>query len=76
VQPDKSQMTISGQPAEATIANGSAWPEWLMGEQLEVVETLNQPPQQEDRVQISSSPRKKPATNFFLLLISYQLEYR
>jgi hypothetical protein len=50
VQLDESQTTISGQLAEETVANASAWPEWLMGEQLEVVGTSNQPPQQEDRV--------------------------
>jgi hypothetical protein len=66
VQPDESQMTISGQPTEETTANASAWPEWLMGEQPEVVGTLNQPPQQEDRVQIPSSPRKKPAAEIVL----------
>jgi hypothetical protein len=67
VQPDDSQMTISGQPIEETIANALAWTEWLIGEQTKVVITSNQPPQQEDRVQISSSPRKKPATKIVLL---------
>jgi hypothetical protein len=62
VQPDDSQTTISGQPTEETAANASAWLEWMMGEQPEVAGTSNQPPQQEDRVYIPSSPRKKPAT--------------
>jgi hypothetical protein len=37
-----------------------------MGEQLEVVGTLNQPPQQEDKVQIPSSPHKKSTTEIDL----------
>jgi hypothetical protein len=43
VQQDELQMTISDQPVEDTTANDSAWPKWLMGEQLEVVGTSNQP---------------------------------
>jgi hypothetical protein len=41
VQPDESQMTISGEPAEETTAISSAWLEWLMGEQPEVARTSN-----------------------------------
>jgi hypothetical protein len=44
VQPDESQTTISGQPTEETIVNASSWLEWLMGEQLKVFGTSNQPP--------------------------------
>jgi hypothetical protein len=66
VEPDGSQMTISGQPAGETIEDASAWPKWLMGEQPEAVGTSNQPPQQEDKVQIPSSPRKKPAAEIVL----------
>jgi hypothetical protein len=66
VQPDESQAPSLGQPTEETTGTTSAWPEWLMGEQSEVVGTSNQPPQQEDRVQIPSSPRKKPAAEIVL----------
>jgi hypothetical protein len=65
-QPVESQMTISGQPVEEITANASAWPKWLMGKQLEVVGTSNQPSQQEDRIQIPISPRKKPAVEIIL----------
>jgi hypothetical protein len=44
VEPDGSQMTISGQPAGDTSEYASAWPEWLMREQLEAAGILNQPP--------------------------------
>jgi hypothetical protein len=59
-------MTISGQPAEETTTNASAWPEWMMGEQPKVVGTLNQPLQQKYRVQIPSSPHKKPVVEIIL----------
>jgi hypothetical protein len=38
-QPVESQTTISRKPTEEITANASAWPTWLMGEQLEVVGT-------------------------------------
>jgi hypothetical protein len=44
-QPAESQTTILGQTIEDITANASAWLEWLMGEQLEVIVTSNQPPQ-------------------------------
>jgi hypothetical protein len=56
VQPDESQAPSLGQPTEETTGTTSAWPEWLTGEKPGVVGTSNQPPQQEDRVQIPSSP--------------------
>jgi hypothetical protein len=65
-QPAESQMTISAQPIEETAMNSFTWPEWLMGEQLKVVGTSNQTPQHEDKVQIPSSPRKKPAAEIIL----------
>ena len=55
-------MTISGQPAGETVEDSLAWPEWLIGEQLEAIGPSNQPLQQEDKVLIPISPRKKPAT--------------
>jgi hypothetical protein len=66
MQLDELQMTISGQRIEGTTTNSLTWLEWLMGEQLEVDETLKQPPQQKDRVQILSSPCKKPAAEIVL----------
>jgi hypothetical protein len=44
------------------MGNTSAWPEWFTGEQLGVARTSYQPPQQEDKVLIPSSPRKNLTT--------------
>jgi hypothetical protein len=43
-----------------------AWEEWMVKEQPEAVGTSSQPLQQEDRIQIPSSPRKKPAAEIVL----------
>jgi hypothetical protein len=66
VEPDESQMTISEHPAGETTEDVSAWPEWLMEEQPEAAGTSSQPPQQKDKIQIPSSPRKKPAAEIVL----------
>jgi hypothetical protein len=66
VKPDKSQVPSLGQPIEETTGTTSAWPEWLTGEKPGIVGTSNQPPQQEDRVQIPSSPHKKPTAEIVL----------
>jgi hypothetical protein len=65
-KPDESQVPSLGQPTEETTGTTSAWPEWLTGKQPGVVGTSYQPPQQEDRVLIPSSPRKKPTTEIVL----------
>jgi hypothetical protein len=61
IEPDESQTTISGKPTGETVEDVLTCLEWITGEQPKVVGTSNQPPQQEDRVQISSSPHKKHA---------------
>jgi hypothetical protein len=66
VQPEELKITILGQPAEERASNASFWLEWLMGEQPKVVGTSNQPLQQEDKVQIPSSPCKKPSAEIVL----------
>jgi hypothetical protein len=60
-KPDELQVPSLGHPREETMGTTSAWKEWLTGKQLGVVGTSYQPPQQEDRVLIPSSPRKKQA---------------
>jgi hypothetical protein len=61
-QPAESQMTISGQPAEEITANASGLARMADGGTTKSCWNFNQPPQQEDKIQIPSSPRKKPAT--------------
>jgi hypothetical protein len=45
---------------------GKSWEEWMAKEKLEAAGTSNQPTQSEDRIQIPSSPRKKPAAEIVL----------
>jgi hypothetical protein len=59
-KPDEVQVPIPGQPIEETTRTTSAWPEWITVQQPGIVGTSYQPPQQEDKVLIPSSPRKKP----------------
>jgi hypothetical protein len=60
VEPDKSQMTISNQPAERMGEDVSDWPEWYTEEQPEVARTSSQlPPVKKDKIQIPRSPCKK-----------------
>ena len=66
VEPDESQMTISEHPAGETTDDVSAWLEWHTEEQPEDDRTLDQPPQQKDKIQIPSSPRKKPVAKIVL----------
>jgi hypothetical protein len=74
MQLDESQEPILGQPVEETVGTTSTWLYWIMGEQSRVVGNSNQPPQQEDRVQISSSPHKKPTTEIVLPCIPYGVQ--
>jgi hypothetical protein len=55
-QPDKTQAPGLGHPTEDTVGTAWAWPKWMTGEHPGVGGNLSQPTQQEDRVQISSSP--------------------
>jgi hypothetical protein len=66
VEPDESQMTILEHPAGETTEYVSAWPGWVIEEQPKAVGTSSQPPQQKDKIQIPSSPRKKPAVEIVL----------
>jgi hypothetical protein len=52
--------------AEPTGEMGKAWEEWMVKQQPRVAGTLNQPTQQKERIQIPSSPRKKPAAEIVL----------
>jgi hypothetical protein len=54
------------QPTKETMGTNSAWLEFLTGKQPGIVGTSYQPPQQEDRVLISKSPRKKSAAEIVL----------
>jgi hypothetical protein len=65
-KPDELQVPSLGHPTKETTGNTSAWPKWLTGQQLGAVGTLYQPPQQEDKVLIPSSPRKKSAAEIVL----------
>jgi hypothetical protein len=68
VQPNVPQIPIPdfSFSAEPTGEMGKAWEEWMAKEQPEAAGTSNQPTQQEDRIQIPSSPRKKPAAEIVL----------
>jgi hypothetical protein len=66
VEPDKSQTTISEHPAGQIIDDVLVWSEWHTEGQSKLVGILSQPPQSRDKIQIPSSPRKKPAVEILL----------
>jgi hypothetical protein len=59
-------MTISEHQVGETTEDVLAWMEWHTEEQPKVVGTLSHPPQQKYKIQIPSSPCKKPAAEIVL----------